>query len=148
MSRISDAFKNGKAFIPFITAGDPDLETTKKLILEIQENGADIIELGIPFSDPIAEGEVIQEADIRALASGTRTDKIFDMLEKLKVNPKIPIAWDGYKAVYRYEDTEYNIEVIKSTKQQVLLDGKKQISNSIDLKNDKQTHTITVYINK
>ena len=68
--------------------------------------------------------------------------------EKLKVNPKIPIAWDGYKAVYRYEDTEYNIEVIKSTKQQVLLDGKKQISNSIDLKNDKQTHTITVYINK
>ena len=67
---------------------------------------------------------------------------------KLKINPKIPIAWDGYKAVYHYEDTDYNIEVIKSTKQQVLLDGKKQISNSVDLKNDKKTHIITVYINK
>lgn len=99
MSRISDAFKNGKAFIPFITAGDPDLETTKKLILEIQENGADIIELGIPFSDPIAEGEVIQEADIRALASGTRTDKIFDMLEELKGDIKVPIVFMTYANV-------------------------------------------------
>ena len=99
MSRISDAFKNGKAFIPFITAGDPDLETTKKLILEIQENGADIIELGIPFSDPIAEGEVIQEADIRALASGTRTDKIFDMLEALKDDIKVPIVFMTYANV-------------------------------------------------
>ena len=68
--------------------------------------------------------------------------------DKLKINPKIPIAWDGYKAVYHYEDTDYNIEVIKSTKQQVLLDGKKQISNSVELKNDKKVHTIIVYITK
>ena len=67
MSKIKEAFKNGKAFIPFITGGDPDLETTKKLIIEMQNAGADIIEVGIPFSDPIAEGQVIQKADLRAL---------------------------------------------------------------------------------
>ena len=67
MSKIKEAFKNGKAFIPFITGGDPDLETTKKLIIEMQNAGADIIEVGIPFSDPIAEGQVIQEADLRSL---------------------------------------------------------------------------------
>ena len=74
MSKVSDAFKNGKAFIAFITGGDPDLETTKKLILEIEKNGADIIEIGIPFSDPIAEGPVIQAADLRALTAGCTTD--------------------------------------------------------------------------
>ena len=63
MSKIKEAFKNGKTFIPFITGGDPDLETTKKLIIEMQNAGADIIEVGIPFSDPIAEGQVIQKAD-------------------------------------------------------------------------------------
>ena len=65
MSKIKEAFKNGKAFIPFITGGDPDLETTKKLIIEMQNAGADIIEVGIPFSDPIAEGQVIQKADLK-----------------------------------------------------------------------------------
>lgn len=66
MSKIKDAFKNGKAFIPFVTAGDSDLETTEKLLIGMSENGADIIEIGIPFSDPIAEGVVIQEADLRS----------------------------------------------------------------------------------
>ena len=70
---IRDAFANGKAFIPFITAGDPDLESTRAFILAMEKAGADLIEIGIPFSDPIAEGVVIQEADIRALASGTTT---------------------------------------------------------------------------
>ena len=70
MSKIKEAFKNGKAFIPFITGGDPDLETTKKLIIEMQNAGADIIEVGIPFSDPIAEGQVIQKADLRSLEAG------------------------------------------------------------------------------
>ena len=74
MSRISDIFKNRKAFIPFITAGDPNLAITEELVIAMAENGADLIELGIPFSDPIAEGPVIQEADIRALKSGTTTD--------------------------------------------------------------------------
>lgn len=84
MSKIKAAFKNGKALIPFITAGDPDLETTEKLIVEMSKNGADIIEIGIPFSDPIAEGFVIQEADLRSLAAGTTTDKIFDMVKRVR----------------------------------------------------------------
>ena len=79
MTDIKSAFQNGKAFIPFVTAGDPDLETTEKLLIEMSKNGADIIEIGIPFSDPIAEGVVIQEADLRSLSAGTTTDKIFDM---------------------------------------------------------------------
>ena len=73
MTDIKSAFQNGKAFIPFVTAGDPDLETTEKLLIEMSKNGADIIEIGIPFSDPIAEGVVIQEADLRSLSAAGRT---------------------------------------------------------------------------
>ena len=80
MSKIKSAFENGKAFIPFITCGDPDLETTEKVVRAAAENGADLIELGIPFSDPTAEGPVIQGANMRALANGTTTDRIFDMV--------------------------------------------------------------------
>ncbi|MGN1126621.1 MAG: tryptophan synthase subunit alpha, partial [Ruminococcus sp.] len=90
MSKIADAFKKGKAFIPFITAGDPSLEITEQLLIEMDKNGADIIEVGIPFSDPVAEGVVIQEADIRALSGGTTTDKIFEMLDR--VRPKLSCA--------------------------------------------------------
>lgn len=92
MSDIKSAFKNGKAFIPFVTAGDPNLETTEKLLIAMSENGADIIEIGIPFSDPIAEGVVIQEADLRALASGTTTDKIFDMVKRIRPQIKCALA--------------------------------------------------------
>lgn len=92
MSDIKAAFKNGKAFIPFVTAGDPDLETTAKLLVKMSENGADIIEIGIPFSDPIAEGVVIQEADLRSLASGTTTDKIFDMVKGVRADIKCALA--------------------------------------------------------
>lgn len=99
MNKISDAFRNGKAFIPFITAGDPDLDTTKKIILAMQENGADLIEIGIPFSDPVAEGIVIQKADERALASGTTTDKIFDMVEEIKNDIHIPMVFMTYANV-------------------------------------------------
>ena len=83
MTDIKSAFEHGKAFIPFVTAGDPDLETTAKLLVGMSESGADIIEIGIPFSDPIAEGVVIQEADLRSLFAGTTTDKIFDMVKVL-----------------------------------------------------------------
>ena len=83
MSNISSAFKNGKAFIPFITCGDPDLETTGKVVRAAAEAGADLIELGIPFSDPTAEGPVIQGANIRALSGGVTTDKIFDFVAEL-----------------------------------------------------------------
>ena len=99
MSKIAEAFKNKKAFIPFITAGDPDLETTERIILAMQENGADLIEIGIPFSDPVAEGIVIQQADERALAAGTTTDKIFDMVEKIKGDIHIPMVFMTYANV-------------------------------------------------
>lgn len=99
MSKIAEAFENKKAFIPFITAGDPDLETTGKIILAMQENGADLIEIGIPFSDPVAEGIVIQQADERALAAGTTTDKIFDMIEKMKDKIHIPMVFMTYANV-------------------------------------------------
>ena len=100
---IRDAFDHGKAFIPFITAGDPDLESTKEFILAMEEAGADLIEIGIPFSDPIAEGIVIQEADIRALASGTTTDKIFEMVAELRQKTDIPLVFMGYlNPVFHY----------------------------------------------
>ena len=83
-NKITEAFAKGKAFIPFITCGDPSLEVTEQLVYALEEAGADLIELGIPFSDPIAEGPVSQEADIRALSGGVTTDDIFDMVKKLR----------------------------------------------------------------
>lgn len=103
MSRIQKAFENGKAFISFITGGDPDLETTKKLILEMQKEGADLIEVGVPFSDPIAEGPTIQEADLRALNNGCTTDKLFDALKEIKEEVHVPLVFMTYiNAVYKY----------------------------------------------
>lgn len=103
MSKIAEAFNHGKAFIPFLTAGDPDLEKTEEFILEMERSGADLIEIGIPFSDPIAEGIVIQEADIRALASGTTTDKIFDMVAKVRPQVRIPLVFMTYlNPVFHY----------------------------------------------
>ena len=96
MSRIGDVFKNGKAFIPFVTAGDPNLETTEKLVLAMAAAGADLIELGIPFSDPVAEGVVIQRADERALAAGTTTDKIFDTVRRIRQQTDVPLAFMTY----------------------------------------------------
>lgn len=96
MNKIEAAFKNGKAFIPFVTAGDPNLETTEKIILGMANAGADLIEIGIPFSDPIAEGIVIQEADKRALESGTTTDKIFDMVISLRKQTDVPLVFMTY----------------------------------------------------
>ena len=99
MSKISEAFKGKKAFIPFITCGDPDLETTAKIVREMAKNGADLIELGIPFSDPTAEGPVIQEANIRALAAGTTTDKIFDLVRDLRKDVSVPMVFMTYANV-------------------------------------------------
>jgi tryptophan synthase alpha chain len=96
MNKLEQVFKKGKAFIPFITAGDPTLDVTEQLVLQMAEAGADLIELGIPFSDPIAEGPVIQEADIRALASGTTTDKLFDMMKRVRKTCDVPIAFMTY----------------------------------------------------
>lgn len=103
MIKIKEAFKNGKAFIPFLTCGDPDLETTEKLIPAIAEAGADLIELGIPFSDPTAEGPVIQDANLRALSAGANTDLVFDMLLRLKGKVSIPMIFMTYaNVVYSY----------------------------------------------
>lgn len=92
-----------KVFIPFITAGDPDLDTTEKLIYAMEKAGAGIIEIGIPFSDPIAEGLVIQAADSRSLAAGTKIDGIFAMLQKVRRNSQVPIVFLTYiNPIYRY----------------------------------------------
>ncbi len=96
MSRIENAFKNGKAFISFLTGGDPDLETSEKLIYAMDKAGADLIEIGVPFSDPIAEGPVIQEANERALAAGCTTDKLFDMVARVRKNTQIPLVYLTY----------------------------------------------------
>ena len=97
--RITEAFEKGKAFIPFITCGDPSLEVTEQLVYAMEEAGADLIELGIPFSDPTAEGPVIQEANVRALSGGVTTDKIFAMVEKIRKNTKIPMVFMTYANV-------------------------------------------------
>ncbi len=103
MSRTAEAFHNKKAFIPFITCGDPDLETTGKIVREMEKSGADLIELGIPFSDPTAEGPVIQGANIRALTGGVTTEKIFAFVRELRQDVKIPMVFMTYaNVVYSY----------------------------------------------
>ena len=106
MSRIREAFYNKKAFIPFITCGDPDIETTEKIVLAAAENGADLIELGIPFSDPTAEGPVIMEADSRALAAGTTTDDVFAITARLREKLAIPLVYMTYANVVFSYGTE------------------------------------------
>lgn len=119
MSRIQKAFENGKAFIPFITCGDPDLETTGKLVRAAVEQGADLIELGIPFSDPTAEGPVIQAANIRALSGGITTDKIFDFVRTLRNDVTVPLVFMTYANVV----FSYGAEKFISICQEIGIDG-------------------------
>ncbi|MDD6065144.1 MAG: tryptophan synthase subunit alpha [Firmicutes bacterium] len=103
MSNIYKAFENKKAFIPFITGGDPDLDTTKELLIAMEAAGADLIEIGIPFSDPIAEGPVIQEASQRSLAGGCTTDRLFEMIKEARKTVKIPMVFMTYiNPIYTY----------------------------------------------
>lgn len=106
MSRIKEAFANGKAFIAFITCGDPDLETTAKIVREAAANGANLIELGIPFSDPTAEGPVIQGANLRALSNGVTTDKIFDLVREIRKDVTVPMVFMTYANVVFSYGTE------------------------------------------
>ena len=106
MSKIKEAFQNGKAFIAFVTCGDPDLETTARLVREMAAAGADLIELGIPFSDPTAEGPVIQAANVRALANGVTTDQIFELVRELRRDVSIPLAFMTYANVVFSYGTE------------------------------------------
>jgi tryptophan synthase alpha chain len=96
MNRIQAAFKKRKALIAFITGGDPDLETTARLIDAMAQAGADLIEIGIPFSDPVAEGPVIQAADARALAAGCTVDRLFDMVSRISARVPVPLLFMTY----------------------------------------------------
>ncbi len=108
MNRIKQAFAGGKAFIPFITCGDPDLETTKEVVRTAVENGADLIELGIPFSDPTAEGAVIQGANLRALKGGIKTAMIFDFVRDLRKEITIPLVFMTYaNVVFSYGSEKF-----------------------------------------
>ncbi len=119
MSKIRTAFENGKAFIPFITCGDPDLETTAAVVRAAADNGADLIELGIPFSDPTAEGPVIQGANVRALRGGVTTDKIFDLVRELRRDVTIPMIFMTYANVV----FSYGAERFLSSCREIGMDG-------------------------
>lgn len=119
MSKIADAFAGGKAFIPFITCGDPDLETTAAAVRAAVENGADLIELGIPFSDPTAEGPVIQGANLRALKGGVTTDRIFGLVRDLRRDVTVPLVFMTYANVV----FSYGTERFLSACREVGIDG-------------------------
>ncbi len=103
MSRIKDAFINQKAFIGFVTGGDPDLKTSEEIILKMIAGGCDLIEIGIPFSDPVAEGPVIQEANLRALAAGATVDSIFTLAASVRAKTAVPLVLLTYlNPVYHY----------------------------------------------
>lgn len=119
MSNIRKAFENGKAFIAFITCGDPDLETTAAAVRAAAENGADLIELGIPFSDPTAEGPVIQGANVRALRGGVTTDKIFAFVKALRRDVKVPMVFMTYANVV----FSYGAERFLSACRDIEIDG-------------------------
>ena len=119
MNNIHRAFENGKAFIAFITCGDPDLETTAAVVRTAAQNGADLIELGIPFSDPTAEGPVIQGANFRALRGGVTTDRIFDLVRELRRDVTIPMVFMTYSNVV----FSYGSERFIRTCREIEIDG-------------------------
>ena len=121
MSRIQEAFKGKKVFIPFVTCGDPDLETTKQIVDEMEKAGVALIELGIPFSDPTAEGPVIQGANLRALTGGVTTDKIFDMVKEIRQNTQIPLVFMTYANVVFSYGTERFLEKAKNVEMDGLI---------------------------
>ncbi|MCD8155007.1 MAG: tryptophan synthase subunit alpha [Clostridiales bacterium] len=117
--RIAQAFAGRKAFIPFITCGDPALEVTEQLVYALEEAGADLIELGIPFSDPTAEGPVIQAANVRALSGGVTTDKIFDLVKRIREKTSIPMVFMTYANVV----FSYGTERFVKTAAEIGMDG-------------------------
>jgi tryptophan synthase alpha chain len=119
MTKIRQAFENGKAFIPFVTCGDPDLETTAAVVRAATANGADLIELGIPFSDPTAEGPVIQGANIRALNGGVNTNKVFDLVRDLRKDVTLPLVFMTYANVV----FSYGAEKFIKTCSEIGVDG-------------------------
>jgi len=119
MSNIQNAFKNGKAFIAFVTGGDPSIEKTKEFVRQMIRAGADLIEIGIPFSDPIAEGPVIQEANNRALAAGATVEKLFNLVADLRKETNVPLLFMTYvNPVFHY-----NYDAFFKRSSEVGLDG-------------------------
>ena len=122
MIKIADAFRNGKAFIPFLTCGDPDLETTEALVKAMAEAGADLIELGIPFSDPTAEGPVIQGANLRALNAGTTTDQVFALVKRLRESVTVPMVFMTYaNVVFSYGSERFLFNAAEAGVQGLIL---------------------------
>lgn len=124
MSNIEAVFKKKKAeghkvFIPFITAGDPYMAATEKFIYALEEAGSDIIELGIPFSDPVADGPVIQRANLRAMANGVHIDKVFNLVETVRKNTQVPLVFLLYANIIYH----YGIEKFFYKCQEVGVDG-------------------------
>lgn len=119
MSKIASAFDHGKALIPFITCGDPSLDRTAEYVHAVVEAGADLVELGIPFSDPTAEGAVIMEADARALASSTTTEKVFDLVRSLRRDITVPMVFMTYANVL----FSYGSEDFIRTSREIGIDG-------------------------
>ena len=119
MSNIKKAFENGKAFLAFLTCGDPDLETTAAAVRAAVENGADLIERGMPFSDPTAEGPVIQGANLRALRGGVTTDRIFAFVKELRRDVKVPMVFMTYANVV----FSYGAKRFISTCKEIGIDG-------------------------
>jgi tryptophan synthase alpha chain len=95
-SPLQEVFKKGKALIPYITAGDPSLEATASIVKVLEESGADIIEIGVPFSDPQADGPVIQASSARALERGTTLPKVLERVHALRERVKVPLVLMGY----------------------------------------------------
>ncbi len=127
MSRIAEKFrelgaKREKALIAFITAGDPDLAVTEECILEMEQGGADIIELGVPFSDPMADGPTIQKSSERAIASGTTLPKILAMVKSVRKNSRIPIVLMGYfNPVFLYGAGKFAVDAAAAGVDGILL---------------------------
>ncbi len=113
MGRIADTFENlkkenRKALAAFITAGDPDLPTTRELVAAIEESGADLLELGVPFSDPLADGPVIQASAQRALKSGTTLKRIITLVQELRQTSQLPIIlMTSYNPVWVYGPSRF-----------------------------------------
>ncbi|MGL5042714.1 MAG: tryptophan synthase subunit alpha [Culicoidibacterales bacterium] len=111
MNKIAKAFTNKKAFISFLTAGDPDIKTTEKCILALVEGGCDLIEIGIPFSDPIAEGPVIERANERALAAGTLLPKVFELVRNVRLKTDVPLVFLTYiNPIFVYGGQKFFLE--------------------------------------
>lgn len=119
MSKIKNAFANGNALLSFLTCGDPDLDTTAAAIRAAAANGADLIELGIPFSDPTAEGPVVQEASLRALKNGVTTDRVFDFVREIRTDVTVPMVFMTYANVV----FSYGAERFISTCHDIGIDG-------------------------